>query len=287
MRRASASTNTEPTAIDAAAELLLGGMKARRIDAAEKALASAKQRLADAQAAHEQAAENLGRHEYAGSRTRVLEAREEMEVATSLVENAERQLTKAKGRHPPEARAAADRLVAAQRGANTLRADIDPVLEEIDQLAGELIARFHIIAARVSRQAAFRSEQRRASEALGLPFTEGSVNVPDAALLCAESVLKACRRIGMDPWAWEDIKPSVVIPRTHAIPASRAFVVDPIEHQQRVNRHMSSLHQQALENDVVNRAALRQREQRPEAVPAPVPAGGGIQGRASLAVGDE
>jgi hypothetical protein len=265
MRRPNKSTNAEQAAIEAAAELRLAGLRTKRVAAAEAALARAQQRLADAQQAEQQAAAQLAKHEWPGGRQRLLEARQEVEIATSLEVAHQRDLTSARARHTPQQRDAAIKLVKAEREAATLRPDIDPELEAIATLASQLVLHHRAVFDRVSLQYTIRQQQRDASDELGIPFDRSMVAAPDPNLLCAEGILKGCRAQDWSPFDWADIRPDRVMAPVLPLAGVQAVLVDRDEHAQRMRRWQDSLHAEAQGNDAINRLAEQEQEQAAQA----------------------
>jgi len=265
----STSANLDAIAIDASAERKLAGIKSQRVNRAETSLTAARDRLARAQLAEEKAAADLATYDWHGNRQRVLDARQEIELATSLVQHAERALDKAKARATPAERQAAIDLVTAERARGTLTADLTPHLAKIRTAAMELIGAVQEVIARCSQQSSHGVLLRDAHDALGLPYSEAALmRAPDPTSHVAAAVLDACKRVGFSPWDWRDI-----------IAPSRA-VLSPnhVEEQAAVNaRVRRELEQQVERSEIAKAAERRQRatvNMTPSVTPtrAPLPA---------------
>lgn len=220
------STNLDESAIAAAAELRLNGIRQKRINAAEKVLAKAKDALAAAQQEESEAAKAyslfpstgtadafgggaIGRP---GNRERLLQARENVTLAEAVAQHADSELTRAKARFKPDELDAAKRLVKAERQCATLREDIDPTLVEIAKAAAQMITLYRKVIERVGQQGHHRFDQKEATEDLGMQFPDTllSHGAPNPFLLCAESILKACQDSGFSPFDWQEMDPRKV-----------------------------------------------------------------------------
>jgi hypothetical protein len=277
----STSANLDAIAIDASAERKLAGIKSQRVNRAETSLTAARDRLARAQLAEEKAAADLATYDWHGNRQRVLDARQEIELATSLVQHAERALDKAKARATPAERQAAIDLVTAERARGTLTADLTPHLAKIRTAAMELIGAVQEVIARCSQQSSHGVLLRDAHDALGLPYSEAALmRAPDPTSHVAAAVLDACKRVGFSPWDWRDIiAPSRAVPMSLATPGAQA-VISPnhVEEQAAVNaRVRRELEQQVERSEIAKAAERRQRatvNMTPSVTPtrAPLPA---------------
>lgn len=220
------SNNSEPTAVDAAAERRLAAVKSSRVSRAEARLTASRDRLGRAQVSEETAAAALSQHEWSGNTQRVLESRNEVEVSTSLVAHAERELTKAKARATPEEKQAAIELVTTERARASFNADIDPDLATIRATAIPLIAAVKSVIARCGQQSSHSVILRDAHDALGLPYNEAALlRVPEPAAFVAAALLDACKTASFSPWDWRDIvSPERAVPLRLATPGLQAII---------------------------------------------------------------
>ena len=204
-------TNLDDAAVEAAADRFLSGKHAERVRVAQDALSKAKARLADAELAAGEAAADFARHEWDGSRRRVLETREAVELANALVGAAEANLAEAKKRWPTAMRERALEMVRARREWNGLAAKRTAQRKRVVKAARALLDALregseiemegtHIGARVVHGAESFDGQRIGALQ----PFTP-----PRAMNLNAAAVLEACQAMGYSPWDFRDLGAAV------------------------------------------------------------------------------
>lgn len=258
--------NLDSGAVAAAADRYLKNLRSAKVAAAQATLDAAQQRLSDAETEASAAADDLLKHEWDGSRKRVLAADEEVVLARSMVAGAETALATAKRRIAPELRKLALAKVSAER--------------QWDGLAARRIAhRARVIAAATEFFDVLRSGgeihldalalQQSISDAAEALDPAGSANirqryaVPLPGVLDADAIAEACRAHGFSPVDLRSLAHAVV----DAAAAQRAALVPPgiprkvqplderLDHQRRVNEaNMDKWAREAHENDLASLA---------------------------------
>jgi hypothetical protein len=257
---ANAPKSQEDTAIDAAVERRLGDLRAARVIAAEATLAKNKDRLVAAQLGEQTAARNLSLYEWSGNKTALLEARSELTIATSLVEDGERELARVKARHDPGHVEAMRQLVIAERELENFQSTLDPLLCEISELAQAMASSFNAVKERISTQGSLRNEQNRARKQLGLEPQRAAT--PSVDLLLGAAILRGLQAAGFPAFDWRDYDPTRVAPLPIPIPGLKAVLEPTAPFEERRKKWNASQAAQAAQADAINEREAQAREQR-------------------------
>lgn len=205
MTRRRKSTNTDDTAIEAAAERFLADLRAKRVAKAESDLAVARDRLAKAQADSEQAAANYAQHPWDGNRKAVLAAREEVELVSALAEHAERALAKARERFPRDVRERAIARVRAEREWQGIRAKREAIEAKLADATGALVAAVREMNDLVMAQAGLALELRHSKEAFEGRAFDHDYPTPDPTRLAGGAIADACRDAKYSPYDFRSL----------------------------------------------------------------------------------
>lgn len=254
-----ANTNTDATALDAAANHFLQTERTKRVEKAQAALTGAEQRAAEAEAEHERSCAQLVQHEWDGSRRALLAAEHELTIARAAHAQRTKQLALAKGRWSDADRAMALAKVTAEREWAAMPSKRDAIKKKMTQAAATMIGHARELIDLTVHQQGLGMQLTEAAERFGHTVQAHHFVVPAYSVHVADAILTACRSLSFSPWDWREMDPTKLAGGVVPIAGLRAQL-EPIERMHERNAVWNQkLIDEAHANDVTNLETARER----------------------------